>query len=68
MTDATIIPDCPQKNLLVLEKEELRLKKKEEFLENIAAKQLALENLIKEKELEIRSHYQSLEEKLKTAQ
>lgn len=51
---------------MLLEKEAQRLKKREQFLENHKEKLSTLNNLIQEKELELRNHYQLLEGKLKT--
>lgn len=48
-----------------MDKEALRQKKKEEVFENHRTRLLSLDNLVKEKELELRNHYQQLEENLK---
>lgn len=51
---------------MLLEKEAHRLEKREQFLESHAENLSALDNLVKEKELELRNHYKLLEENLKT--
>ena len=48
-----------------MERETLRQEKRQKFLEDRETKLLALDNLVKEKELELRNHYLKLEEQLK---
>ncbi|XP_059351571.1 biogenesis of lysosome-related organelles complex 1 subunit 5-like [Daphnia carinata] len=64
--EAVSSPKPLNENKYLLDKEALRQKKKEEFFENYRERLLSLDNLVKEKELELRNHYQQLEENLKT--
>ena len=56
-----------QENTESLEKEAVRQKKWIDFLDQNTADLAAVDNLVKEKELELRKHYQDLEQKLKTS-
>ncbi len=58
----------PKENKDLLTREALRQQKQQDYLENNTQKLSSLDTLIKEKELELRQHYQQLEEKLKIQQ